>query len=339
MERSLMNNSARWVNSESAQKGNILLTVLWIIIALVIITLGLTQSARMDIERTRVLKEKTRAYWIARSGIEKTKFDYAATRSRIEEELKPKTKYLYEFEEGYALCYLESESAKMPINSKNADLWKQALSMFDLDDMQKESIIACIFDWTDQDSELNPEGAEDDYYQSLNPPYSPRNGPFLSVDEITLVKGIEESMFYGQFKEGKKGPGLKDLLGMGPPNNAQFDINSCSKEILMAFLEITEEEAEEIITVREEQAFENVQEVGSLISIEATDKLNKFFSIRAGNHFTIKSTGFVYDSPVRYTVEEEVRYIGGPKIFSIVSHKDFSLDHADEVVLEDEDDE
>jgi len=326
-------------NHAACQRANILLTVLWIIIALVIITLGLTQSARMDIERTRVLKEKTQAYWVARSGIEKTKFDYAAARSRAEEELKPKTKYLYEFEQGYSICYIESESAKMPVNSKDPELWKQALSLFDLDDGQKDAIVASILDWTDQDSELNPEGAETEYYQSLNPPYSPRNGPFLSIEEITLVKGIEDDMFHGPFREGKKWPGLKDILGMAPPNTTQFDINSCSKEILMAFLEITEEDAEEIIVAREENAFEDVQEAGSLISIEAMDKLTKFFSIRAGNHFTIKSTGFVYDSPVRYTVEEEVRYIGGPKIFSIVSHKDFSLDHADEAELNDEDDE
>jgi len=333
MAHSLMRNKNL---TGKAQRGNILLTVLWIIIALVIITLGLTQTAVKDIDRTRLLKEKTKAYWVARSGIEKTKFDFAATRNRAEEEMKPKTKYTYEFDEGYAICYIESESAKMPVNSQNRDLWDQALSMFNMDEGKREAIIDAIFDWTDKDSELNPSGAEDEYYSTMTPPYQPRNGPFLSVEEIMLVKEIDESLFHGSYQEGSKGPGLKDILGMSPPNNTHFDINSCSKEILIAFLEITEEEAQEIILAREDKAFENVQEAGSLVSIEAMDKLTKFFSIKSGNHFTIRSTGFIFDSPVRYTVEEEVRYIGGQSVFSILSHTDFTLDHADEADPRDE---
>ncbi len=313
-----------------SRRGNILLTVLWIIVALVIITLGLIQSSRMDIERTRLLKEKTKAYWLARAGIEKTKFDFAATRNRAEEEFKPKTKYAYEFDEGYCICYIESESAKMPVNSQNRDLWNQALSLFTEDEMEREAIIDAILDWTDEDDERNPMGVEGEYYSTLTPSYEPRNGPFLSVEEIMLVKGVSEEMYHGGFSEGARGPGLKDILGMSPPNITHFDINSCSREILVAFLEVSDEEAQEIIDAREEKAFENVQEAGSLISLEATDKLSKFFTIKSGNHFTIKSTGFIFDSPVRYTVEEEVRYIGGQKVYSIISHKDFTLEHADE---------
>ena len=331
--------SSPTLRKDASEPGNILLTVLWIIIALVIITLGLTQTARMDIERTRLLKEKTRAYWVARSGIEKTKFDFAATRNRAEEDLKPKTKYRYEFENGYSICYIQSETSKMPVNSQNRELWMQVFSIFKLEESQREELIDCIFDWTDEDSHLNPMGAEDEYYSTQTPSYKPRNGPFLSVEEIMLVKGITEEMFFGAFSEGGRGPGLKDILGMAPPNTNHFDINSCSKEILMTFLEISEEEAKEIISTREEKAFVSVQEAGSLVSTEAMDKLTKFFSLNAGNHFTIRSTGFIFDSPVRYTVEEEVRYVGGPKVFSIISHKDFTLEHADEADPRDENDE
>jgi len=326
-------------SANAGQRGNILLTVLWIIIALVVITLGLTTSARMDIERTRMLKERTKAYWVARSGVEKTKYDFAAARTRAEEDMKPKTKYTYEFDQGYAICFIESETSKMPVNSQNRELWGQALNLFEMDDTQKDELIDCIFDWTDEDSNLNPMGAEKDYYATQTPSYLPRNGPFMSVEEIMLVKGIDEKMYFGSYTEGKQGPGLKDILGMSPPNTNHFDINSCSKEILMAFLEITEEEADEIIQAREEKAFTNVQEAGGMISSEAMDKLNKFFSIKTGNHFTIRSTGFIYDSPVRYTVEEEVRYVGGQKVYSIISHKDFTLKHADEADPRDEDDE
>ena len=40
-------------------------------------------------------------------------------------------------------------------------------------------------------------GAEDDYYQTLNPPYKSKNGRFDTVEELLLVKGITPTYFYG----------------------------------------------------------------------------------------------------------------------------------------------
>ncbi len=63
---------------------------------------------------------------------------------------------------------------------------------------------------------------------------------------------------------------------------------------------------------------------------ESTDKLNKFFTAYRGNQFKIRSSGYVLDSPARYTVEESVRYVGGSQLFFTRAHKDFSLEHVDE---------
>lgn len=62
--------------------------------------------------------------------------------------------------------------------------------------------IACaIVDWRDSDENptetVGGTGAESDYYQSLNPPYSAKNAPFDTVDELLLVKGITSDLFYG----------------------------------------------------------------------------------------------------------------------------------------------
>ena len=40
-------------------------------------------------------------------------------------------------------------------------------------------------------------GAKDDYYQSLNPPYKAKNGRFESVEELLLVRGVTRDYFYG----------------------------------------------------------------------------------------------------------------------------------------------
>ena len=48
-----------------------------------------------------------------------------------------------------------------------------------------------IVDWLDQDIDpLIPDGAEDDYYTSLDPAYRTANGPLVSLSELRLIKGF-----------------------------------------------------------------------------------------------------------------------------------------------------
>ena len=47
-----------------------------------------------------------------------------------------------------------------------------------------------IMDWIDEDDETREFGAEFDYYQSLGSPYEPNNGPFNTVEELLLVRGV-----------------------------------------------------------------------------------------------------------------------------------------------------
>ncbi len=59
-------------------------------------------------------------------------------------------------------------------------------------------IADALVDWIDPDDTRFPYGAESSgYYLNLTPPYSAKNGPLDSIDEIMLVKGISPEIFYG----------------------------------------------------------------------------------------------------------------------------------------------
>lgn len=60
-----------------------------------------------------------------------------------------------------------------------------------------EEAADCILDWMDTDSEPREFGAEADYYQGLDPPYLPKDGPLDTVEELLRVKGIEPAMLFG----------------------------------------------------------------------------------------------------------------------------------------------
>jgi len=51
-----------------------------------------------------------------------------------------------------------------------------------------------ILDYMDADSEARSGRDENRYYASQDPPYRARNGPFLSVDEIGLVEGVDANL-------------------------------------------------------------------------------------------------------------------------------------------------
>jgi len=60
-----------------------------------------------------------------------------------------------------------------------------------------ESIADAILDWMDSDDEPREYGAEADYYLALNPPYSPKNGPLESIEELLLVRGVTPYLLFG----------------------------------------------------------------------------------------------------------------------------------------------
>jgi type II secretory pathway component PulK len=61
-----------------------------------------------------------------------------------------------------------------------------------------EEIADSIVDWRDTDETPLAAGAENQHYQSLPQPYRCKNGPFTTVDELLLVKGMTPEILYGE---------------------------------------------------------------------------------------------------------------------------------------------
>ncbi|CAM2007116.1 type II secretion system minor pseudopilin [Acanthopleuribacter pedis] len=316
------------MHPSDAQRGNILITVLWIIMIMAVVVLGLNYEARSDVERTMLFRDRARAYWLARGAIERAKYDYALSKMSADEEVPQRTKYRYDFDHGYAVVQILNHTHLMSINSANRDLWVQLFAYYEMDETEADILIDSIFDWVDEDDLPRLNGVEEEHYLGLNPPYFPRNGEFHSVEELLLVNGMTEDLFYGT--PGGEKPGLRELLTAKGPRITKFDINTCPTGMLMAFLGITREEANQVKVAREIERFETVIEAGELFNGEINDKLMQFFTVYQGNQFKIRATGYVNDSVARYTVEDEVRFSGGERLFTNLSHKDFSLKHVDE---------
>jgi type II secretory pathway component PulK len=60
-----------------------------------------------------------------------------------------------------------------------------------------EELANAILDWIDSDDEPRTNGAEGEYYGTLSPPYSPKNGPMDSLEELLFVRGVTPDLLFG----------------------------------------------------------------------------------------------------------------------------------------------
>jgi hypothetical protein len=97
---------------------------------------------------------------------------------------------------------LMPESAKLNLNQAEEWQIEQLLTplLADLGIDNPREIINAILDWRDPDDELREEGAENAYYNALDPgpPYNAKNGNFDTVEELLLVKGVTAAVLYGE---------------------------------------------------------------------------------------------------------------------------------------------
>jgi len=133
------------------------------------------------------------------------------------------------------------------------------------DDTMPSAIINSTKDWldsNDDDAISGVNGAESDYYRGLDPPYSPQNGPFDSVDSFLLVKGVAELMEgIGGFDQvagyiTHHGMIMNEDKKMSFPG--EININTAELPVLAALLPQGEELlAMDLIAWREEMSDEN----------------------------------------------------------------------------------
>jgi hypothetical protein len=90
-----------------------------------------------------------------------------------------------------------------------------------------EDICNAILDWIDSDSEARIGGAESVTYQGLAVPYSARNAPMESIDELLQVQGITPYLFYGEDsnRNGLLDPNENDGADSLPNDNADGILN------------------------------------------------------------------------------------------------------------------
>ncbi|MFO0879276.1 MAG: type II secretion system protein GspK [Gemmataceae bacterium] len=75
-----------------------------------------------------------------------------------------------------------------------------------------DEIADSILDYIDTDDTARQNGAENEYYSALDPPYRCKNGPLDTLEELLLVKGVTPDLLFGsdRNRNGQADPGEGD---------------------------------------------------------------------------------------------------------------------------------
>lgn len=182
--------------------------------------------------------------------------------------------------------FISDEGGKINVN-KITDETREGFIKFltasKLEELVAETIAASILDWLDEDDLHHVNGAEKDYYATFPEPYEPKNGPFETLEELTLVKGVTPQIFES----------LRDHLTIY--GSGKININFASKEVLMSVPAITEEIARALIKYKAKRG--KVEKIGDLkeifryFGIIGSDyqKIMEYLTIYDSNYMTINS--------------------------------------------------
>jgi len=196
-----------------AERGVVLVGLLWCLVLLSVLVIGLLHASRTDLQLARMHADRIQARYQALAGIERAKallYQDARERSRsgqshngrlfhAPQEFRDVTfgRGTYRVmragrpEEGGGVVFgVDDEESRLNLNTADVSAFEK------LEGMTPE-IPPSIADWRDGDNQVTPGGAELDYYLALTPPYRPRNGPFLSVRELLLVRAVPRELLLG----------------------------------------------------------------------------------------------------------------------------------------------
>ena len=256
------------------QRGVALVLVLLMVSILVVLVLETLRAMQVEGASSRHFQDSLQAEAVAKSGVSLAMSLLAQDLAENEVDhlgepwakvVEPDALPVQLPEDGTLEGKVEDEAGKFPINylvdedGKPQDMYQKVLTgmltnaPFQLEEEEAKGLVNAITDWLDQDDEpTGVLGAETDYYQSLEHPYECRNGPFTSLAELQLVRGMTESLYFGS--EGN--PGLRDLLTIY--SDGKININTAGPVVLKALVSksVSEDTAqawtESMVAYREE---------------------------------------------------------------------------------------
>ena len=270
------------------RRGSALVVVLWVVGLMSLLIGSLAFEAHMEARITSYYRKRTKAQYLARSGLEIAEMLLIKRNEILDTDDEPEDeddRWFYpakglkkgairgleeELGEGVVVLDIVPEPARRNINNLDTKNNEQELTVernleriLEVSGITEEmglwpELIESFIDWIDADDDPRLDGAEtDDFYGTLEEPYEAKNGPLDTGGELLLVKGYSRPILYGGELELDRGDaepvavsGIADLLTTYG-ESGKVDVNAASMRVLMTLPDVDEIVAGAVIEERE----------------------------------------------------------------------------------------
>lgn len=230
------------------QHGVALILVLWITLLLTVIAAGFAVSVRVEGAATLNARGEAEAHALAVAGFQQAlaelfePWDYngltangeadlirvAGGRVRGGQATDPARRVFVRtgtLGRGAFQYRVIDEERKINVNLASRETLIRLMQTLGLPPgSERDTIADSILDWIDPDPQHRLNGAEDDHYQGLSPPYRAKNAPLDSVEELRLIRGVT--------------PEIYDLLSahLSVWGSGQVNVNTASETVLQVVI-------------------------------------------------------------------------------------------------------
>ncbi|MDB6171729.1 MAG: type secretion system protein [Chthoniobacteraceae bacterium] len=294
----------RFFSSRTPNRGSSLMVVLWALFLLSAAVMAWAKWIQQDLQLTGQANAGLEASAMAHSGVA------MALNPRISLE-SPQLEREVDSGLGYRVRMI-SEGGKLHINwllagedPRKITILKSWLTSMGLDILERDTVVDCLLDYVDNDNVKRLNGCEDDG------DYHPANRPFLTLEEIPHVRGIEALT---------SKPGWKENLTLY--SNGLIEVVSASPEVLRALpgfgdariVRFIEYRAgvDKILGTADDPPFKSLEEVRSFMGMSKTqfDELGQLIGIKDPASAVMRITSVGHSGKVIRQVELVARKSG-----------------------------
>ena len=234
--------------------------VLWAA-ALISLTLaGVLSLERDDYRRARDMMVAAQLRALADAAIWSTAYDLQ--NSQTTESGKLDGSFSDWHFEGHLLrVSVQDDLGKVDLNLASQSMLRRVFLAAGADEQEADRLADCVQDWRERGLSKRLNGAKSDDYASAGLAYGPREGPFLSVEELDLVLGMKQALFqsvWPSFTVYSESPSV--------------DPNFASAAVLLALTDDDIARAQLLMSERNGRAVPVPTLVGHTITIEVTVK-------------------------------------------------------------------
>jgi general secretion pathway protein K len=210
--------SRKFIRRTCPQSGIALIIVMLVITVLSILAGKFAYEMKVETRLAQNANSEQELYWLGRSGVEFARY-VLAEQMKVPNEpydslnqkwaggpgsLTTSNSILAEISldnielgNGTFSVKITDLDRKVNINIAGPEVLEQAFRLIGVDAGEIDAISAAIMDWIDPGEDTVINGAESEYYQSLDPPYYSKNAPIDDMSEMLLIRGITPDVFWG----------------------------------------------------------------------------------------------------------------------------------------------